>query len=256
MDQTSLEQLLRQGLSLAEIGRRFGVHESTVAYWVEKHGLHAAHKDKHAARGGLTREELEPMVEAGMTIAQVAAAVGRSKATVRHWLARYDLKTDGGRGRRPREETQVAKRAGLRTTTMQCARHGATSFVIDGRGIYRCRRCRSEAVSRRRRKVKTILVEETGGRCSICGYDRNMRALHFHHLDPSHKRIEINAKGVALSLETLRTEARKCVLLCSNCHAEVEDGLASIPLDGIGGYHPGELNTSVRGSSIGRVRRC
>ncbi len=33
MDRTSLEQLLEQGLSLAEIGRRFGLHVSTVAYW-------------------------------------------------------------------------------------------------------------------------------------------------------------------------------------------------------------------------------
>jgi hypothetical protein len=51
-----------------------------------------------------------------------------------------------------------------------------------------------------------------------------MRALHFHHLDPAEKRLELNARGVALSLDTLRAEARKCVLLCSNCHAEVEEG--------------------------------
>jgi hypothetical protein len=37
------------------------------------------------------------------------------------------------------------------------------------------------------------------------------------------KRLEINAKGVAFALDTLRAEARKCVLLCSNCHAEVEE---------------------------------
>jgi hypothetical protein len=36
-------------------------------------------------------------------------------------------------------------------------------------------------------------------------------------------------KGVTLALAKLREEAQKCVLLCSNCHAEVEDGLASIP---------------------------
>ncbi len=58
-----------------------------------------------------------------------------------------------------------------------------------------------------------------------------MRALHFHHLEPSQKRHEINAKGVAIALDKLRVEARKCVLLCSNCHAEVEDGMASIPSD-------------------------
>jgi hypothetical protein len=113
---------------------------------------------------------------------------------------------------------------------MACARHGETEFVLDGRGYYRCRRCRAEAVSRRRRKVKRILVEEAGGRCFRCGYCRTMRALHFHHLDPASKRFELNARGVALSLESLRAEARKCVLLCSNCHAEVESRRGSDPL--------------------------
>jgi hypothetical protein len=76
----------------------------------------------------------------------------------------------------------------------------------------------------------TILVEEAGGCCCICGYRRNMRALHFHHLEPSQKRHEMNAKGVAIALDKLRVEAQKCVLLCSNCHAEVEDGIATIPV--------------------------
>jgi transposase len=98
MDRASLEQLLGQGLSLAEIGRRFDRHEATVAYWVEKHGLQAASRDKHVAKGGLTREELEPLVEAGMSIAGIAEAVGRSKATVRHWLIRHGMKTHGGVG--------------------------------------------------------------------------------------------------------------------------------------------------------------
>jgi len=78
-----------------------------------------------------------------------------------------------------------------------------------------------------------ILVQEAGGACCICGYDRNMRALHFHHVEPSQKRHEMNARGVAIALEKLRVEAQKCVLLCSNCHAEVEDGITSIPTDAL-----------------------
>jgi transposase/5-methylcytosine-specific restriction endonuclease McrA len=229
MDRASLEQLLGRGLSLAEIGRRFGLHESTVAYWVEKYGLEAVNRDRHAAKGGLTREELEPLVGARMTIAEIAETFGRSKGTVRHWLVRYGLKTNGGPGRRPAAQSVAAKQAGLATVTMSCRRHGQTDFYLGGRGYYRCKRCRSDAVVRRRKKVKATLVTEAGGCCCICGYDRTMRALHFHHIDPTLKRHEINAKGVAVALEKLRVEAQKCVLLCSNCHAEVEDGIASIP---------------------------
>jgi transposase-like protein len=239
MDCASLEQLLRQGLSLATIGRRFGLQEATVSYWVKKHGLQAVNYGKHKARGGLTWDELEPLVESGATIAQIAEAVDRSKATVRHWLTRYDLKTRGGPGRRPAAQAKAAKQAGLVTVTMRCARHGDTEFSLTGRGYYRCKQCRSAAVSRRRRKVKAILVEEAGGRCCVCGYRRNMRALHFHHVDPTQKRHEINAKGVAIALDRLRAEAKKCVLLCSNCHAEVEDGMTAIPANRANVLAPG-----------------
>ena len=233
MDRASLDQLLRRGLSLAEIGRRFDRHEATIAYWVDKHGLQAVNRQKHAARGGLDRPELEMLVERGASIAQIAEAVGRSKATVRHWLIRYGLKTHGARGRRIVEATRTAKLAGLATVKMSCPHHGESEFWLTGQGNYRCKRCRSDAVSRRRRRVKETLVREAGGRCRICGYDRNMRALHFHHLDPSSKRHEINAKGVAIALDKLRVEARKCVLLCSNCHAEVEDGTVVLPADAL-----------------------
>jgi hypothetical protein len=32
-------------------------------------------------------------------------------------------------------------------------------------------------------------------------------------------------------MDTMRAEARKCVLLCANCHAEVESGLIDLPLE-------------------------
>jgi hypothetical protein len=76
-------------------------------------------------------------------------------------------------------------------------------------------------------------IAEAGGACCICGFDRNMRALHFHHVEPALKRHELNAKGVAIALNKLRVEAQKCVLVCSNCHAEVEDGTVSIPADAL-----------------------
>jgi transposase len=226
MERALLEDLLRQGLSLAAIGRRVGLHEASVAYWVKKHGLRAAHRNRHASAGGLTREQLEPLVADGLSIAQIAERVGRSKATVRHWLMRHGQKTSGSRGSKARRQ---ARAQGLRTLELTCPRHGETEFRLDGRGYYRCKQCCSDAVARRRRKMKSILVQEAGGVCRICGYGRSMRALHFHHVEPSEKRHEINARGVALALEALRREAQKCVLLCSNCHAEVEEGLACLP---------------------------
>src|SRR5262249_25873199 len=123
----------------------------------------------------------------------------RSKATVRHWLKRHGLKTWSPRGARRNAESAAAMRAGMREPQMTCARHGESDFVLDGRGYYRCRRCRAEAVARRRRKMKRILVEEAGGCCVRCGFSRTMRALHFHHVDPGTKSFELNARGGAVA---------------------------------------------------------
>ncbi len=85
-----------------------------------------------------------------------------------------------------------------------------------------------ERVSEWRRRAKRRLIEEAGGHCRLCGYERCPAALQFHHLDPSQKTFALSHDGVARSFEEVRTEARKCALLCANCHAEVEVGYASL----------------------------
>jgi transposase len=227
MDRAALESMLAEGLSLAQIGRRVGRQEATVSYWLSKYGLAANKRAMHAARGGIDREVLEELVERGESIAEIAAVVDRSKATVRHWLRRYGLRTKNGTGRRRTAESASARDQALTEATMECAHHGSTRFVLDIRGCYRCALCRSEAVTRRRRRVKQILVDEAGGACHVCGYAVHPGALQFHHLDPSTKRFEINARGAAMAIAVLREEARKCVLLCANCHAEAEAGRLS-----------------------------
>ncbi|HWD86455.1 MAG TPA: helix-turn-helix domain-containing protein [Solirubrobacteraceae bacterium] len=168
---------------------------------------------------GIEREKLAELTEKGMTVAQISAQVGISHAAVRHWLGRYGLRT-ARQKRPPKTDRPEAMR--------ECRHHGNTSFVMDGAGVYRCRRCRVEAVARRRRRVKQILVEEAGGACRICGYGRCVAALHFHHLDPAQKTLPVSLAGVTLSIDFMRAEARKCVLLCSNCHAEVEAGVTRL----------------------------
>jgi hypothetical protein len=107
--------------------------------------------------------------------------------------------------------------------------HGLTTFIRRGSDGFRCRECRIGAVHRRRREMKRLLVEEAGGACVLCGYDRSLAGLHFHHVDPALKSFAISRDGVTRSIVAARAEAKKCVLLCSNCHAEVEAGAAQLP---------------------------
>jgi transcriptional regulator with XRE-family HTH domain len=221
MDAALLERYLREGLSLERIGELTGRHPSTVGYWVKQHGLAAVHRDRHAARGGIDRETLTELVDAGMTTRQIAERVGFSQSTVRHWLRRYGLRTHRARN----EGSQGARGIDEPRKVMDCARHGSAEFSLDNRGIYRCLRCRSEAVARRRRRLKEILVSDAGGRCSVCGYDRYIGALQFHHRDSAEKLFGVGERGLTRSLETVRAEVAKCILLCANCHAEVEGGI-------------------------------
>lgn len=60
-----------------------------------------------------------------------------------------------------------------------------------------------------------------GGKCSNCGYARNYAALEFHHVEPSEKLFQLDMRSLAnLQWELVVVEARKCRLLCANCHAE------------------------------------
>jgi hypothetical protein len=161
------------------------------------------------------------LVEQGLSIRAMAAELDVSYTTVRHWLARHGLVTP--RARRL-AETLPARTVGAETTQAECPTHGVTTFVRRGTDGFRCRMCRTGAVQRRRREIKRILVAEAGGACVLCGYDRTLGGLHFHHRDPSQKAFALSRQGVTRSLASARTEAEKCVLLCSNCHAEVEVG--------------------------------
>ncbi len=227
MDRESLTTLLARGLSVEKIAQRFGKHPSTVAYWMAKYGLEAPNREKHAAKGGIAREQLDELIERGMSITEIAGTVGLSKATVRYWLGRHGLRT---RATQRRATERAARNAGQADLILICKRHGETRFVIEGSGYYRCGRCRQDQVSDKRRRVKAVLVAEAGGSCAVCGYDRCVSALQFHHLDRAEKRMNLSAQGVTLALSVLRAEAAKCVLLCANCHAEVESGLRTLPV--------------------------
>jgi hypothetical protein len=73
----------------------------------------------------------------------------------------------------------------------------------------------------------------------LCGYARCHAALQFHHLDRTTKRFALSREGVTRSLARAREEAEKCVLLCANCHAEVEAGFVELPVrSGRGSNYP------------------
>lgn len=68
-------------------------------------------------------------------------------------------------------------------------------------------------------EVKAELVKYKGGKCEICSYDKCIGAMQFHHKDPKEKEFTIGRHH--RSLDKMKKEADKCMLLCSRCHDEI-----------------------------------
>ena len=83
----------------------------------------------------------------------------------------------------------------------------------------------SQATSDFRRRRKANLVKVCGDKCNLCGYNKTIAALEFHHINPEDKEYNIAAKGTCHQLETDLKEAQKCILVCANCHREIHENL-------------------------------
>ena len=77
------------------------------------------------------------------------------------------------------------------------------------------------STEKRRRDIKLRAIEYKGGECEVCGYNKYVGALHFHHLDPNEKDFNIAYRGHSRSWRTVKEELDKCIMVCANCHAEI-----------------------------------
>ena len=176
----------------------------------------------------MDRDRLQAYLDQGLSQREIAQAVGVSRSTVSYWIGRHGLSLP--RAVR-RAQVEQALREGRSHVIRTCRRHGETEFALVGSERRpRCKLCRAEAVARRRRKVKELLIEEAGGRCQLCGYDECIASLEFHHVDPKTKSFGVAQNGITRSIERVRAEVKKCVLLCANCHAAVEVGFKKLPV--------------------------
>lgn len=73
----------------------------------------------------------------------------------------------------------------------------------------------------RGKERKQKLIEMAGGSCKVCGYNKCMAALTFHHKDPSTKNFCLTVSNLwSKKWEVILKEFEKCELLCVRCHIE------------------------------------
>lgn len=80
------------------------------------------------------------------------------------------------------------------------------------------------AQQRRGRERKLKLIKLKGKKCKYCKYDKNYAALGFHHIISNNKNFQLDLRSLSnRKWEVILKEAEKCILICSNCHAEVHN---------------------------------
>jgi hypothetical protein len=155
--------------------------------------------------------ELEKLVEEGLSLKNLAIHFNCSISKIRYWLVQYNLKT------KPKFGTP-------RTAKYEpgdCKYHGRTIFVYETyREGYRCRACRSGVTTIKRRQLKQKLVDEAGGKCIRCGYNKCLWALQFDHRNSEEKLTDVSKLIAQRRLNLALEEIKKCDMLCANCHAE------------------------------------
>lgn len=88
-----------------------------------------------------------------------------------------------------------------------------------------CKICSRKSKNTRNSALKQWAVDLLGGKCCICGYNKCLWALDFHHTDPTQKDFSISSKKMKSEIEK---ELKKCRLVCRNCHSEVHAGVTQI----------------------------
>lgn len=113
----------------------------------------------------------------------------------------------------------------MKSEIRECPNHGLTEFHYyekkNRKGQWKCLKCEAETAILKKQRYKLKAVEYKGGKCEVCGYDKNLSALEFHYLDPSEKDFGISTTH--RSWDLVKKELDKCILVCANCHREIHN---------------------------------
>ena len=109
------------------------------------------------------------------------------------------------------------------TTNMIC-----DYYMCNKEVVYPKRRFCSDSCKRNyhtlmwRRKVKAKAVEYKGGKCQICGYNKSVYSMDFHHENGEDKSFNISTISTS-AWSKIKKELDKCILVCKNCHGEISE---------------------------------
>jgi hypothetical protein len=178
----------------------------------------------------MDRETLAFLIEEGLSTNQIASKFNKSQTTIRYWLNKYNLKTKYKSFKNISPEEKIDKdKQYCDICKIKLTDENAYLKKGKNREVFhnQCKECYSQYLFKRRSNFKKKQVEYGGNKCKRCGYNKNLTALEFHHLDPNIKEFNPSS-SISRSWNLVKEELDKCILLCSNCHREEHHNLYQI----------------------------
>ena len=147
--------------------------------------------------------ELQKLIDEGTTQREIAATLGRSQSTVKHWLKKHGLST----------QNQAKPR--LAVHRCKCGEEDPSQFYNSKTSV--CGKCHNAYTIKKGRENRDYIIECLGSKCSRCQYDEFKSGLTAHHLDPNSKDPKFSSVR-SWSKKRIDEEIKGCILLCACCH--------------------------------------
>lgn len=221
-------ELRKNGLTINEIVNKLGCAKSTVSYHINNENLGG---NVNNFLFGITQEIIEKITSLRMdlkTYPEICKEVNISEDKLKKICRKYNLNKSANTLKKHLDSKEVIEYYNVVKSLRLTAKHFNTSrdtlrkiITVDILHVRKKEITKAQSVVEWRKRKKNELVEYKGGKCERCGYSKSVGALHFHHRNPNTKDFAIGAKSY--SIERLKKEADKCILLCSNCHIEVHE---------------------------------
>jgi len=250
-----LNELVAQGCSTREIGRRLNKSQTSVRYWLSKFCIETERSETLSACASSPQEKEYSCAEHGSMLFRrysdgkgyryrCPKCINAKTVDRRKRLKQEYVNLLGGSC----EECNYDRYTGalhfhhLSDKSFQLSRYmhsRSRQVVLEelDKCILLCSNCHLRKhsnlgeglfydASHKSARIRRItLINSFGGACCICE-NNDLATLTFHHIEPIDKQFGLHGKsGFNRKAEVVLNEAHKCALLCSNCHCEVEAGL-------------------------------
>lgn len=161
----------------------------------------------------MEKQILIELIDNGLTVQKIADHEKCSFTNVRYWLRKYGLntKTYDNKGK----SCQVCGGDLKGRQTHYCSKKCKVKELL------KYDKTAADKMREKGMNRKIYFVKQLGGECHCCGYDKNLAALTFHHMNPDDKLFTLDTRKMTnTNMESLQREVNKCKLVCFNCHME------------------------------------